>query len=160
VRWPPAATARGSFSPISREGACLSIVLVVVIIHTIVCVTDFLADLAVTLQSAALGLGSGFAARLAFLPLLCWSCESWLRAGDADEKSPSFQAEQDAEPHFHRQIASFDFWIGFFRQPANRNIQSIPGLPDIAGKELNPSRRRRLRDLTRSRLHLIGAARC
>jgi hypothetical protein len=38
--------------------------------HTIVCVTDFLADLAVTLQSAALGLGSGFAAGLAFLPLL------------------------------------------------------------------------------------------
>jgi hypothetical protein len=34
------------------------------------CATDFLVDLAVTLQSAALGFGSGFAARLAFLPLL------------------------------------------------------------------------------------------
>jgi len=52
--------------------------------HTIVCVADFLADLAVTLQSAALGLGSGFAARLAFLLCFCWSCVSWLRAGDAD----------------------------------------------------------------------------
>jgi len=35
-----------------------------------------------------------------------------------------------------KHIASFDFWIGFFRQLANRNIQSIPGLPNIAGKEL------------------------
>jgi hypothetical protein len=26
--------------------------------------------------------------------------------------------------------------IGFFRQLANRNIQSVPGLPNIAGKEL------------------------
>ena len=33
-------------------------------------------------------------------------------------------------------MVSFDFWIGFFRQLANRNIQSIPGLPNIAGKEL------------------------
>ena len=57
-------------SRISREGRMLVDLLVVVIMHTIVRVTDFLADLAVTLQSAALGLRSGFAARFAFLSRL------------------------------------------------------------------------------------------